>query len=197
METRDQIIDHGSDYDGIKEYDNPLPNWFLYMFYGCIVFAFFYSGYYFGKSWALSNFSGVGSNLAWSGSKLKVEMDAIERAKAAAPFETPVGEALNSFLRNSGNISRGEALFKANCVACHGEHGQGVVGPNLTDAYWIHGNKPEDLVNSIQNGWLPNGMPAWGPSLGAQKVHWLTAYVMSIRGKPVENPKAPQGEKLD
>ncbi len=197
MEVRDQIIDHGNDYDGIHEYDNPLPNWFLYMFYGTIVFAFLYAGYYFGKSWALATNTGVSQNLVWSGSKLKMKMDAIERERAAAPFEEPTGATLVAFLRNSGNISRGESVFKANCVACHGEQGQGIVGPNLTDAYWIHGNKPEDIIASISAGWVPKGMPAWGPVLGSQKVHWLTAYVMSIRGKPVDNPKAPQGDKLD
>lgn len=197
MESRDQILDHGNDYDGIKEYDNPLPTWFLYMFYGCVVFAFLYSGYYFGKTWAIAQFSGKGSNLAWSGAVLKAEQVAMERAQAEAPFHEPVGADLAAFAKNPGNISRGEALFKANCVACHGEHGQGVLGPNLVDAYWLHGNKPEDIVRTIEHGWVEKGMPAWRPSLGAQKVHWLVAYVLSIKGKSVDNPKAPQGDKLD
>lgn len=197
MDSRDQIIDHGSDYDGIKEYDNPLPTWFLYLFYGCVVFAFLYTGYYSGKSWALNHFGKVGQNLAWSGAKLKAEQVVIERAIAAAPFIEPQGEELNSFLRNPGNISRGEALFKSNCVACHGEQGQGGVGPNLVDKYWLHGNKPEQILHSINVGWLEKGMPGWGPNLGTQKVHWLASYVMSIHGKPVQNPKPPQGDLIE
>ncbi len=197
MESHDQILDHGNDYDGIKEYDNPLPTWFLYMFYGCIVFAFLYSGYYFGKSWGIAKYANKGGNLAWSGAVLKAEQVAIERAQAAAPFHQPVGADLLAFAKNPGNISRGEAVFKANCVACHGEKGQGIVGPNLVDAYWIHGNKPEDIVRTVEQGWVEKGMPAWGPNLGAQKVHWLVAYLLSIKGKTVENPKAPQGEKME
>jgi len=197
MDTHDQILDHGQDYDGIKEYDNPLPGWFLYMFYASIVFAFLYSGYYLGKEWAIAHFGGVGQSLAWSGAKLQAEMLEIEQSMASAPFSEPQGDALAMYLKNPRNISRGESLFKASCVPCHGEAGQGIVGPNLVDAYWLHGNRPEDIVHSIQQGWVEKGMPAWGPNLGSQKVHWLASYVMSIRGKAVANPKAPQGEKLD
>lgn len=197
MESHDQILDHGNDYDGIREYDNPLPTWFLYMFYGTIVFAFLYAGYYFGKTWGIVEHSDKGANLAWSGAVVKAEQVVIERAQAAAPFHQPVGADLAAFTKNPGHISRGEAVFRANCVACHGEKGQGIVGPNLVDAYWLHGNTPENIVRSIEQGWVEKGMPAWGPSLGAQKVHWLAAYLLSIKGKSVANPKAPQGEKLE
>lgn len=197
MDTRDQILNHGSDYDGIKEYDNPLPTWFLYLFYSCVVFAFLYTAYYTGKTWALNHFGGAGQNLAWSGAKLKAQLAEVDREKAGAPFVAPEGEALAAFLRSPGHISRGEALFKANCVACHGEQGQGIVGPNLVDPYWLHGNKPEEILHSIHTGWIEKGMPGWGPNLGPQKVHWLAAYVVSIRGKPVQNPKAPQGDLLE
>ena len=192
MELQDQILDHGQDYDGIKEYDNPLPQWFVLMFYGTIVFAFLYMGYYGGKTRGLVMASGKSQNLAWSGALLGEQMQALEKAKL--PFEEPKDhEALVAFLRNPGNMSKGEALFKGSCVPCHGEQGQGIVGPNLTDNYWLHGGKPEDILATITHGWPEKGMPAWQPVLGAEKVHWLAAYVLSLRGKPVNNPKPPQG----
>jgi len=196
MEPRDQILDHGQDYDGIKEYDNPLPQWFVLMFYSTIVFAFIYMGYYGGKTLGLTSAAPVGQGLAWSGAVLASELRDVENAKQ--PFVAPKDhESLEAMLKNPGNRSKGDALFKANCVACHGEQGQGVIGPNLNDKFWIHGGKPENIVASITHGYPDKGMPAWEPVLGAEKVQWLTAYVMSLKGKSVENAKAPQGTEED
>ncbi len=192
MQETNEILEHGQDYDGIKEYDNPLPQWFMVMFYISIAFAFLYMGYYTGKSYGLVHATPVSQNLAWSGAVLAEQMRAVENAKL--PFEEPKDhEALESFLRTPGNISKGEAIFKANCVACHGEQAQGIVGPNLTDKFWLHGGKSEDIVLSITGGWVAKGMPSWGPVLGPEKIHWVAAYVLSLKGKPVTNPKAPQG----
>jgi cytochrome c oxidase cbb3-type subunit 3 len=191
MQTKDEILDHGQDYDGIKEYDNPLPRWFLLMFYASIVFAFLYTGYYTAKTRAIAKTAGVGQSLAWSGALLAAEVRAAEAGRAA--FSPPSGDALIQFLKTPGNIARGEALFKANCVACHGEQAQGLIGPNLTDRFWIHGGAPEKVLHSISAGVPAMGMPGWGLPLGDEKVHWLTAYVASIQGRDVAGAKAPQG----
>lgn len=193
MHSQDEIIEHGQDYDGIKEYDNPLPRWFLLMFYASIVFAFAYMGYYTAKSRAVASAAGVGQALAWSGAKLAAEVRAAEAGRGE--FVPPAGEDLERFLNTPGNIAKGEALFKANCVACHGEQGQGIIGPNLTDRFWIHGGSPENILHSVSVGWPEMGMPGWNLPLGEEKVHWLTAYVMSLKGRRVDNPKAPQGEE--
>lgn len=191
MQRKDEIIEHGQDYDGIKEYDNPLPRWFLIMFYVSIVFSCLYMGYYTAKSVAISRVTGEGLALAWSGARLAAETREAEASRAA--FVAPTGDALVQYLRMPANISRGEALFKASCVACHGEQGQGLIGPNLLDRYWIHGGSPEQILYSIATGWPAAGMPGWELSLGTEQVHWLTAYVMSIQGRNAPNAKEPQG----
>jgi len=191
MNNKDEILDHGQDYDGIKEYDNPLPRWFLLMFYCSIVFAFLYMGYYTAKTRAIAQATGKGAALAWSGARLAAEIRVAEGERGE--FVPPQGDALTQFLKTPANISRGEALFKANCVACHGEQAQGLIGPNLNDRFWIHGGAPEKVLHSIAAGWPEKGMPGWELSLGPEKVHWLAAYVTSLKGRSVEGAKEPQG----
>jgi cytochrome c oxidase cbb3-type subunit 3 len=191
MQKMDEILDHGQDYDGIKEYDNPLPRWFLLMFYASIIFAFLYMGYYTAKTRAIVQATGLGANLAWSGTRLAAQTRVAEGSRGE--FVAPESDKLVSFLNTPGNIARGEALFKANCVACHGEQGQGLIGPNLTDKFWIHGGAPDSILFSIATGWPEKGMPGWELSLGPEKVYWLAAYVTSIKGRSVTNPKEPQG----
>ena len=193
MEEKDRILENHQDNDGIKEYDNPLPNWFVYMFLGCIVYAFLYSAYYYGYGFAISKAAGVGANLSASGAEYLASVRIAESTMGRAQAAEPHGEALVALLKAPAAISKGEEVFKANCVACHGDQGQGVVGPNLVDAYWIHGGGPDAVTESVAHGYPDKGMPAWKPLLGPEKVRLAAAYVLSIRGRPVQNAKAPQG----
>lgn len=193
MDSKDRLIESHQDNDGIREYDNPLPNWFVYLFLGSIVFACLYSAYAFGHSWGTSRLSHAGANLSSTGTALRMAQREAEEAMAPDRRAEPVGEALVALLKAPAAISAGEAVFKANCVACHGDQGQGVVGPNLVDRYWIHGNSAEDVIMSIANGYPEKGMPAWKPVLGPEKVRQAAAYIRSIHGRPVPNAKAPQG----
>lgn len=195
MEEKDRILESHQDNDGIQEYDNPLPAWFLWLFYGCIAFAGIYAPYYAGYSLAMAKAGGVGANLAASGGDYLAAMRADEKTRANQPTLEMHGQELIAFMRSPASISGGDAVFKANCVACHGDQGQGVVGPNLADAYWIHGGAPAAILASIEHGYPAKGMPAWKNVLGAEKVRLAAAYVLSLKGRSVANPKAPQGEK--
>ena len=195
MEEKDRLLESHQDNDGIREYDNPLPDWFLYLFYGCILYAFLYVGYYTGEGWALSKAGGVGQNLSSSGAEYLAAVRKEEILRSASRPKEVAGADLADLLSDPESIAGGEAVYKTNCLACHGDQGQGVVGPNLTDPYWIHGGRAESVLGSISNGYPDKGMPAWKPVLGDSKVRLATAYVLSLKGRTVSNAKAPQGDK--
>jgi cytochrome c oxidase cbb3-type subunit 3 len=137
----------------------------------------------------------VGQNLSASGAEYYAAVRMEEKAEGAAQPKEIQGAELVEFLHAPGSVSGGEAVFKSNCIACHGDHGQGVVGPNLTDAYWLHGGSPEAVLASITHGYPDKGMPAWKPVLGADKVRLAAAFVLSLKGHAASDGKAPQGDK--
>jgi cytochrome c oxidase cbb3-type subunit III len=200
-QERDELLDH--EYDGIREYDNPLPRWWLGLFYATIVFAAIYVPYYlfgFGPTEAQM----YQQELA-EARQLYPQQAAMATAPAApaapgapaaaAPAAGPAGIADPSVVGNAQAIAAGAAVFKANCTPCHGEHGQGIIGPNLTDNFWLHGNRFEDIVHTIYNGVPDKGMISWKSTLNPQKINEVAAYVMSIHGSNPPNPKPPQGQE--
>lgn len=93
-------------------------------------------------------------------------------------------------------LSKAKTIYGQYCLACHGDKGQGLVGPNLTDEYWIHGNKLEDIEKTIKNGVLANGMPSWEKVLKPDEIVVLAQYIKSIGGSNPANPKPAQGDKI-
>ena len=169
------------EYDGIREFDNPLPRWWLLTFYGAVVFSVGYWFYYHSLA------AGELPMAAYA-----VELEAGEKLELAAELKAVGEEQLLALAQNPDAVQRGAAVFKQNCVACHGERGQGLIGPNLTDAYWLHGSKAKQIHQVITAGILDKGMPSWRPVLGASKVQDATAFVLSLKGKDVPG-KAAQG----
>ena len=164
-------------YDGIEEADNELPLWWLWTLYGAIIFSVVYWFYYHEYN------VGELPPQAW-------ETEMAARAAAAPPMTLDeIMEAANDPAR----VTAGRAVFETNCVACHMDQGQGNIGPNLTDGYWIHGGAATDIYNTIDQGVLTAGMPAWTGPLGRESVKDVVAYVLSIRDTNVEG-KEPQGE---
>ncbi|HWU45080.1 MAG TPA: cbb3-type cytochrome c oxidase N-terminal domain-containing protein [Bdellovibrio sp.] len=172
------------EYDGIIEHDNPLPTWWLWTFFITIIFAFIYYIHY---------ELGGGPTLK---QELTVAMDQLEKSKAAgesaAPLETE--DSLKEAFGKDGVVAAGAAVFKSKCVACHGEQLQGLIGPNLTDNFWIHGKGTRiDIVKVIREGVPDKGMPPWGPVLKKDEVYAVTAFILSKKGSNPPGAKAPQG----
>jgi cytochrome c oxidase cbb3-type subunit 3 len=175
------------EYDGILEYDNMLPRWWLTTFFLCISFA--------GGYWIYYHTFDKGLLPSEEYAEVVAERDAKAAAEMLAAGEA-TDELLLALSKNQSSINQGKELFVTNCVTCHAEGGKGATGPNLTDNFVLHGAKPTDTYNTIKNGYLAKQMPAWGKQLGEGKVRAATAYVLSLRGSNVAGGKEPQGEPV-
>ncbi len=178
----DTNIERKHDHDGIREYDNPLPNWWLAIFFGTIVFGYAY--------WMHYHVAGTGAGLIAEYQAAQAE--AARRAAASKPLTDELLVALSKDPQTTG---LGEKVFVQNCVQCHGAQGEGKIGPNLTDAYWIHGGRPTDIYKSVTGGWVEKGMPAWGPVLGAERARAVVSFVLTKRNLNLPG-KEPQGERI-
>ncbi|HKJ00355.1 MAG TPA: cbb3-type cytochrome c oxidase N-terminal domain-containing protein [bacterium] len=195
-QERDELLDH--EYDGIREYDNPLPRWWLWLFYGTILFSIVYIPYYllgFGPSEAQMYQQEMAE--ARTEFPQQAAMAPAAAAPGAQPGAAPAAPSIAdpSMQGNMQAIAAGKEIFLANCKPCHGEHGQGIIGPNLTDNYWLHGNTFPEIVHTIYNGVPEKGMISWKSTLNPQKINEVAAYVMSIHGANPPNPKPPQGKE--
>jgi cytochrome c oxidase cbb3-type subunit III len=181
-DNSDRLMDHS--YDGIQEYDNPMPRWWVYLFWATIIFAVLYA----------LKVPGVGSA---HGRIADYEAD-VAAWKAAHP--EPTGdispEQLAALAADQQVVQAGRAVFATNCVSCHRADAGGLIGPNLTDAYWIHGGTLPEIHRTISEGVLAKGMPNWGKILRPDQVNAVTAYVASLQGTNPPSPKAPEGEPV-
>lgn len=184
-EEKSLIIEH--DYDGIQELDNPTPAWFMYLFYVTIAFAVGYLLIY--------HVFGVGQ-LQYEEYKTEMAVAAKEKAVFLSKSADKVDENTVKLTTDPSVLATGKAVFKERCAACHGENGQGTVGPNLTDDYWLHGNKINDVFKTIEYGVQSKGMPTWEKQLTPKQIADVANYVESLRGTNPPNPKEPQGTKV-
>jgi cytochrome c oxidase cbb3-type subunit III len=167
--------------DGIQEYDNQLPNWWLATLFISIVFAVGYFYVY---------HQGQLTDLPNAAYQKESERLAAEEAKRTGVVTSA---ALLSLSRDGTKVSEGKATFESTCAACHRADGGGNIGPNLTDGFWLHGGSPENIYTTISKGVADKGMAAWGPQLGSDRVQAVTAYILTLRGTNVAGGKAPQG----
>jgi cytochrome c oxidase cbb3-type subunit 3 len=164
------------EYDGILEADNRLPNWWLATFFGTIAFSAVYWGYY--ESFVVE----PNTNGAYAAAMMERGGDLGE----------PTDEVLEAAAGDGTTVTAGAATFAANCAVCHGQRGEGLVGPNLTDAAWLHGGDNMSVYRTIDTGVLSRGMPAWGEQLPPRALLGVTAFVLSIRATNVPG-RAPEG----
>jgi cytochrome c oxidase cbb3-type subunit 3 len=184
-ERRDVVRDH--QYDGIQEFDNELPNWWL----GTFVLTVLFGLYWFTTR---HTFTTPDDNTYSRYSADMKDLRALQAAKAGAG---PTDEQVLAAKADPAQLEDGHKVFTTNCIACHGPQGQGVIGPNLTDKYWIHGGKPSQIAHTITTGVPDKGMVTWGGVLKPEQIRHVAAYVLSIRGSNPPNPKAPQGNPED
>jgi cytochrome c oxidase cbb3-type subunit III len=178
---RDEMLKH--EFDGIREYDNPPPGWIMWMVYGSVVVAVAY--------WLFYQTFGIGTLPV---QRYEAEMALAAEAQLARMSKQEVSDAsLLLMSQVPAQVGEGRAIFEQFCVACHGATGEGNVGPNLTDGFWLHGGAPLKILNTVTNGVPDKGMVAWAGQLGPARVQKVVAYVLSIKG--TNRPgKAPQGE---
>lgn len=176
---QDRLLEH--DYDGIREYDNPMPRWWLWIFYATILFVplYYVAPAPFG--------AGPGKDAEYAAA-----VAAHQASQPAAPAPVDAA-ALLALAGDREALHEGREVFAKNCAACHRADGGGVIGPNLTDAYWLHGASPTAIHTTITEGVMAKGMPAWGRILKPAEIDQVAAYVLSLRGSNPPTPKAPEG----
>ncbi|MBL4662392.1 MAG: c-type cytochrome [Flavobacteriaceae bacterium] len=182
-EEQEIVLDHN--YDGIKELDNNLPPWWVYMFYATIVFAVVY----------LVRFEVIGDynqdeeyEAAVAEAKLEIE----EYRKTAKDL-VDVNSVI--LLTDASDINAGKAIFEQDCVACHKADGGGGIGPNLTDTYWILGGGIKNVFNTISEGGRDGkGMISWRAEFKPSEIAQVGSYLLTFQGTTPAEPKAPEGD---
>lgn len=180
-EEQKLLLDH--DYDGIKELNNKIPPWFMAIFYGTILWGAYY----------MVDYHILGSgNVQEDEYAVEVQMAAMER-EILNKSGALVNEETVTVLDDVGSLANGKETFIKNCAACHGQNGEGLVGPNFTDDYWIHGNKINDLFKTIKYGVPQKGMISWQAQLDPTQMQEVASYILTLRGTNPPNQKAPEG----
>ncbi len=190
------LMDHNA--DGITELDNNLPAWWVWLFWGAIIWGLAYLVHYHVLKMAPGQ-----------AGEYQLEMAAAQAAKggpagagpagaaaAVAEVEIPLDQVQPA--ADPGTLAKGEALFVKNCVVCHSALGQGLIGPNLTDDFWIHGGEFKHIINTIREGVPAKGMITWKTALKPSEIMAVGSYVWSIHGRDVSKAvppaKAPEPE---
>lgn len=170
--------------DGIRELDNLLPRWWVWLFYLTTIFAIIYMVYY--------HVMNAGDSQASAYEKEFKKGEEI-KSTAMARFESSLGSTQPSV--DKAILADGQRLYVNNCAPCHRPDGGGLVGPNLTDDYWIHGSKFEDNLKVIWNGVPEKGMVTWKGVLKPGEIHAVASYIYTLRGTHPANPKPPENQQ--
>jgi cytochrome c oxidase cbb3-type subunit 3 len=170
------------EYDGIREYDNPLPGWWVKTFWGSFFFALGYGFHYLAGN-------GVSVHDAYEAEMADVRAEQARRALA----ENVTEDGLQKLTLDAKVMAEAQGIFALRCTPCHGEHAQGVIGPNLTDGYWLHGRGTlMDIHHTVSEGVPAKGMPSWKMQLSPVQVREVAAYIGSLRNTNAAG-KAPEG----
>ncbi len=180
----DRLLDHS--YDGIQEYDNPLPGWWKWVFWASIGYAVLYVMYY---------EVGVGTSVM---DDFDLQRAAFFSAQEAQFADLEINEATIAELSTRPDLMAAmRKRFESNCSTCHAADASGLAGPNLTDEFWIHGGTRMEIYKTIRDGVRGKAMQAWLDRFGPAGVLTMSAYIDSIRGTNRPGPRGPEGKQLD
>jgi len=183
-EEKDLEIDH--EYDGIKELNNPVPAWFNALFYSTITFGVVYLFVYHVFGWGMNQ-----------DQEYVREMAMAEKAKQEY-LATQANQIDESSVEvNPAMVAAGKVVFLEHCAVCHGNAGEGGIGPNMADDYWLHGGEIKDIFRTVKYGVPDKGMVPWEQTLSPGQIAEVSNFIVTLRGTNPPNAKAPQGEKVE
>ncbi len=215
----DKLLDH--DYDGIQELDNDLPRWWVWLFYGAIIWAFFYMMYFhvldIGYSSRDQYLKEMDPNYVRADKSSDTYFGILpkyrspyddSRFASLIKTQTKGSGGMTGFSRDAdtltyialtdkADIAKGREVFVSHCASCHGKAGEGLIGPNFTDDYWLHGAGMTNVVKSIKYGYPTKGMVSWLGTLKTDQIMQVASYVLTLRGTNPPNQKPPQGELVE
>ncbi len=191
----EKLLDHN--YDGIQEYDNPLPGWWVAIFWGTIVWSFLYFGWYTagpGDDWF--------DDLDQKTAALQEQQDAANKERLSS-VGTVDGSAasLIAMMNNAELMASQESVWMVRCAACHTADGRGLVGPNMLDDNFIRVKTIEDIPKIVTDGVLEKGMTPFKGQLSEEEILMISAYAAGLRGKALSDTvatpaKAAEGEVI-
>lgn len=181
MKEFDKVRDHA--YDGIQEYDNPMPRWWINIFILTVVWSVIYVG------------GAITDDVPEYTHELKDDLRVAAMAEQARQAALPPvdEEMLATAIADPESQKRGAAIFAFNCANCHNQNAEGLIGPNLTDTAFLYDPGTMSTYDIIKNG-TRKGMPEWGPILPRQELIDVMSYVISVRGTNPPNGKKPEGD---
>ncbi len=184
LDNEDQLLlDH--DYDGIKELDNNLPPWWVYLFYACIVFGVVY----------MVRYEVLGADNQEMELKKEVAQAKIDIAEYMKTAPDMMDEKTVTLLTDPADLAAGKEIFTTNCAACHRADAGGQIGPNLTDDKWILGGGIKNVFHTLVNGGRDGkGMISWKGTLKPKEMQKVASYILSLKGSNPPDAKAPEGE---
>lgn len=177
------VLDHN--YDGIRELDNTLPPWWVYMFYATILFAGIY----------LVKYEVLGGDDQETEYRKEVARAEKEIREYQEVTPNVFDQSKLTVLTDPSSLKRGKAVFRLNCASCHANDGGGGIGPNLTDKNWILGGGIKNVFNTISEGGRPGkGMISWKKTLKPVDIQKVGSYILSLQGTSPAKPKKAEGD---